>query len=236
MSETTTACIRGCAIYRQHYTDCDGLALNGHACRGCLPRRADRGHLCEACYRRLELMLTDAPVIFRWLTGNMGAGSGAARPHEDYERGGTPDLPTPLKLQILDQRDLMADQLTEWADDWCEQRSLSGPERHTVALDATFLLLWLPTMVREEWIGDWWEALAETVSQAHAMAPWRPAVRRVKGVPCPGCGESNLVIYGGRDVDITCQSLQDPDDRGPSTVRIADLVGVAEDTGRRAQR
>jgi hypothetical protein len=152
-------------------------------------------------------MLHDAPVIFRWLTGNMTAGSGAARPHEDYERGGTPDLPTPLKLQILDQRDLMADQLTEWTDDWCEQRSLSGPDRHSVETDSTFLLLWLPTMVREEWIGDWWEALAETVSLAHALAPWRPAVRRIPGVPCPGCGEANLVIYGG-DSDITCQSCK----------------------------
>ena len=43
------------------------------------------------------------------------------------------------------------------------------------------------------------------MSEAHALAPWRPTVRRIPRVPCPGCEETNLVIFGGES-DITCQS------------------------------
>lgn len=207
MNETTAACIRGCAIYRRHLVDCEGTDAAGRECRGCLPSRATNGLLCPTCHRRLELMLTDAPVVYRWLTGNLAAGSGAARAHEDYERGGTPDLPTPLKLAILDQRDLLADQLTEWVDEWCEKHGLTGPGRHDVETDADYLLTWLPGIERLDWIGDWWETIAETMSLAHAMAPWRPAVRRLPGVPCPGCGETHLVIYGGES-DVSCSSCR----------------------------
>lgn len=201
--QNTSACVRGCTMYRVHLVQCE----DKDACPGCLPQRAEHGRLCHTCHRRLELMLADAPTVYRWLTGNLTSGQGAARAHEDYERGGTPDLPTPLKLMVLDQRDLMADQLTEWVDDWCDRQALRGPARHSVAADSSFLLTWLATMEREEWIGDWWEALAETISQAHALAPWRPAVRRIKRTPCPGCGETNLVIYGGES-DVTCQSCR----------------------------
>lgn len=202
------ACVLGCKMLRLHLVECEGV--NDSTCRGCLPRRADRGRLCHRCYRRLELMLTDAPVVYRWLTGNLGAGQQASRAKQEHERRsggekGVIETPVPVKIDILDTRDLLADQLTEWVDDWVQTNSLAGPSRHTPKADARFLLMWLPTMVREEWIGDWWEALAETMSQAHALAPWRPAVRRLPKVPCPGCGETNLVIYGGES-DVSCQS------------------------------
>lgn len=207
MTETTAACVRGCSLYRQHLTDCDGTDAAGRECRGCLPKRATNGLLCDPCYRRLQLMLTDAPVVYRWLTGNLASGDGAARPHEDYERGGTPEMPSPLKEHVLDLRDLFADQLTEWVDEWCEKHGLTGPERHDVGTDSRFLLTWLPGIVRLDWIGDWFEQVAETLIDAHTAAPWRPAVRRIPRVPCPGCGETNLVIYGGES-DVTCQSCR----------------------------
>ena len=56
-------------------------------------------------------------------------------------------------------------------------------------------------------IGDWWEELAEHTSNAHALAPWRPAMRRIRRVPCPRCGETNLGIFGGES-DITCLSCR----------------------------
>lgn len=212
MSESTSACVRGCAIYRQHYADCDSLDPAGRECRGCLPRRATQGLLCDPCYRRLQLMLTDAPVVYRWLTGNMGAGQQASRAKQDHERRsggekGVTETPVPVKIEVLDLRDLMADQLTEWVDEWCEKHGLTGPPRHDVPTDCAFLLTWLPGIVRLDWIGDWFEQVAQTMIDAHGLVPWRPAVRRVPKVPCPGCGETNLVIYGGED-DITCQSCK----------------------------
>src|SRR3712207_2539379 len=113
MTETTRACVRGCSLHGRHLTDCE----DRDACRGCLPRRAQHGNLCWPCHRRFELMLTDAPVVYRWLTGNMAAGQGAARAREDFERSGGGDgSPAPIKPDVMDLRDLLADRLSCWVD------------------------------------------------------------------------------------------------------------------------
>ncbi|MFJ9387724.1 hypothetical protein ACIRON_02815 [Nocardioides sp. NPDC101246] len=201
--ETTKECVRGCSMYRRHLDECEG----GN-CRGCLPRRAEHGHLCWPCHRRFELMLTDAPTVSRWLTGNMRVGEGAARAKEDHEqRRGTGEPPAPLKLEVTDLRDLLGDQLAAWVDDLCEHVRLSGPGRHSVETDSRYLLTWLSTVERLDWVGDWWTELAETMSQAHALAPWRPEMKRCKGIPCPQCEETNLVIFGGEE-DVTCLSCR----------------------------
>lgn len=205
MTETTSACIRGCSMYRRHLDECE----SPDACRGCLPRRADHGHLCWPCHRRFELMLTDAPTVWRWLTGNMTAGEGAARAKEDFDRrgGGGDGSPTPVKLDVLDLRDLLADRLACWADDWAEQHNVTAP-RHSIDADAEFLLRWLPGLERLDWVGDWWDELAETMTLAHALAPWREEVKRIFGVPCPECEESRLVIFGGDRNNVTCMSCK----------------------------
>ncbi len=202
----TRACVRGCSMYRQHLDDCEGVTND--TCRGCLPQRATVGNLCSTCHRRLQLMIHDAPTVIRWLTGNMTAGEGAARAKEDHEQiKGANESPAPLKVDLLDLRDLLRDRLTLWVDDWCEHKGLSGPERHTPEADSAYLLTWLPGVCSLEWVGDWWTEMAETMSEAHALAPWRPVMRRIKGVPCPGCAETNLAIYGGES-DITCLSCR----------------------------
>lgn len=206
MSETTEACIRGCRMYRRHLVECD----EGEHCRGCLPRRATQGHLCDTCHRRLELMITDAPTVIRWLTGNMTAGEGAARAKEDHEQiHADGEVPAPVKVDVLDLRDLLTDRLALWVDDWCEHKNLTGPERHSPESDAEYLLRWLPGLCRLDWIGDWWEEMAETMRDAHALAPWRPVMKRVPNVPCPNqdCGETNLAIFGGES-DVTCLSCR----------------------------
>lgn len=203
MTETTQACIRGCSLYNRHLSDCE----DQDECRGCLPRRAEHGNLCWPCHRRLELMLTDAPTVYRWLTGNMGSGQGAARARQDYERGGGEGSPAPIKVDLFDQRQLLADRLALWADDLAETKAITGPEQHTVEADVEFLMTWLPGIERFYWIGDWFEELAETLSDAHSLAPWRPEVKRVSGIPCPECEETNLLIFGGES-DVTCGSCR----------------------------
>lgn len=206
MTDSTAACVRGCSLYKRHLADCE----NTEECRGCLPRRAEHGHLCWPCHRRLELMFTDAPVVDRWLTGNMAAGDGAARMKEDHEQRNTTDgSPAPLKVQVYDQRQVLRDFYASTVDELCEAETLTGPDRHGVEADAAMLLTWMNRVEYWAHIGDLWEYLAEEVSIAHALAPWRPEMRRVSGVPCPeeNCGEVNLVIYGGES-DVTCLSCR----------------------------
>lgn len=201
MSETTKACIRGCSMYRQHLAECEGVA--DETCRGCLPRRASHGHLCATCHRRFELMLTDAPTVYRWLTGNMATGSSGSSDGDVVT--GSRERPLPIKADVYDVRQLLADRLAAWVDDFAEDVDLTKPERSTVEADAAFLLRWIRSLELCDWIGDWWQELAETMSQAHALAPWRPTMRRVPKVPCPGCAETNLAIWGGES-DISCLS------------------------------
>lgn len=202
----TQACARGCALLRRHLSECEGA--NDESCRGCLPRRAEHGRLCFPCHRRFELMLTDAPTVYRWLTGNLTAGEGQAPAKTGWITGSKGDgPPLPIKAHIFDARELLQDQLSAWADDLIEGRNLTGPSHHTVEADAKFLLTWLSTVESLEWVADWFEELAETLGQAHALAPWRPEVKRCQGVPCPECGEVNLVIYGGES-DVTCMSCR----------------------------
>jgi len=194
----TEACHRGCTMFARHLDECEGT---DGTCRGCLPRRADHGHLCWPCHRRFELMLTDAPTVHRWLTGNMASGQGAAPDDMKVQSSGD-GPPLPLKAAVFDVRQLLADRLALWADDWAENHRVTAP-RHSVDADAEFLLRWLPGIERLEWIADWWEELAETMSDAHALAPWRPVMRRLPDVPCPECNAVNLVIFGGES-DVTC--------------------------------
>ena len=244
MTESTEACVRGCSMYRRHLADCPnptadaistGPSQGYPPCRGCMPRRAQHGHLCWPCHRRLELMLTDAPVVWRWLTGNMTAGEGAARAKEDHERrpGGEEGSPTPVKLDVLDLRDLLADRLALWAGEWAEVHNVTAPVvllgRHDIAADSEFLLRWLPGLERQDWIGDWWEELAETMRDAHALAPWRPTMTRCHGIPCPDCEQETLVIQGGSsDVFcLTCKTLI-PENRYGIWVQILEDERLAE--------
>lgn len=191
------ACVRGCAMLRRHLVECEGN------CRGCLPRKAEHGRLCWPCHRRLQLMLHDAPTVHDWLTANLPAGEGAA-PMGDYIRGNKADgSPAPLKVAIFDARQQLADQLVSWVDLLCEERTLTGPKRHSVLADAKFLMTWLGEIEKGEWVADFWDELADTMIDAHALAPWRPEVRRQQGIPCPDCEEHALVIFGGEE-DVSC--------------------------------
>lgn len=203
MSQDITTCVRGCVRARRHLTDCDDSQ-----CTGCEPRLAQHGFLCWPCHRRFELMLEQAEIAERWLTGNLGSGIKAARGREDHERrGSAKEAPAPLNVAILDVRQQMRDQLAAWVDDLCEHTGLSGPGRHTLIGDTRYLLTWLSTVENLEWIGDWFEELAETMSDAHALAPWRPAFTRIPRIPCPECHSVSLGIFGGEE-DVTCTSCR----------------------------
>lgn len=203
------SCVRGCTRLRKHLADCE----DHEECKGCLPRMAEYGLLCWPCHRRLELMLHDAPTVYDWLTGNLGTGQGAA-PLGDFLTGKTLDgSPAPIKVNIFDVRQQLNDQLRLWVEDLCQRHDLKGPDHRygddprnaafNLTADAKYLKTWLDRIEAFEWVGEWWEELAQTMSDAHALAPWRPEAKRVNGVECPECGECALMIFGGES-DVTC--------------------------------
>lgn len=63
MTETVTYCARACVRPRRHLPDCADTD-----CRGCAPRHAHHGTLCDPCHRRLSTLIHDAPTIHAWLT------------------------------------------------------------------------------------------------------------------------------------------------------------------------
>lgn len=203
----TIACVRGCTVVHRHVTDCDPAE-----CRGCEPREARHGLLCSPCHERLRMMLTDAPTVEAWLTANLG-GSGSNAAKEDWERskGGDGEAPAPLSVGIFDIRQLLGDQLHSWVECLCDavrdmnNAPLRGPAEGQH--DAAYLLHWLATIERKDWVADLWDELAETTSQAHALAPWRPALKRHSGVPCPECEATQLATFGGED-EVSCLSCR----------------------------
>lgn len=203
MSQTTKACVRGCTLYRRHLVDC----ADRDACSGCLPRRAEHGYLCSPCYRRFELMLTDLPTVERWLTGNLPTGTGQ-KPTDDVRVQVSGDgPPMPIKAEVFDARQALRDLADLLCSHWSIMRRVAEPTRGDLEAQSAFLLRWLPDIAQREIAARWWDWLALATSNAHALAPWRPALRRVPTIPCPECGETNLVIFGGES-DVTCLSCR----------------------------
>ena len=204
MNAPPSTCIRGCTRGRRHLTDCDD-----RECGGCEPRRAEHGLLCWPCHRRFELMLTQAEIAERWLMGNLGSGIKAAKMREDHERsGGDREPPAPLNVAILDALTSLRDRLACWVDDLVDFTGSRGPDHHTVTIDAQYLLAWLSNVELLDWVGDWFEELAETMSDAHSVAPWRPAFTSIPKIPCPECHRYALGIFGGEE-DVICQNCKE---------------------------
>ena len=104
----------------------------------------------------------------------------------------------------------------------CEEQHLIGPDRRDPESCARFLLTWLSTVERQAWVEALFEELAWLTTDSHAQAPWRPEMRRVSGIPCPGCGQCSLVVFGGES-DVTCLDCREiiPESRYGIWVQIA---------------
>lgn len=199
-------CARGCEVRDRHLKACE----DREDCRGCEPRQAEHGNLCWPCHRRLELMLTDLPTVVDWLHAHLARGA-AQRIRDELEliRAKNAELPTPLDLDVLDHIDVMFACVLGWTDNLLVDirrngSMLAGPVVLDVKHAAPWLLRHIRSLELQPWIGEAWTELAESLSIAHGLAPWRPEVRKVPGVPCPECSAVALVIYGGES-DVTCQ-------------------------------
>jgi hypothetical protein len=208
-------CVRECTRRDHHLAACE----DRDECRGCEPRQAEHGNLCWPCHRRLELMLTDLPTVVDWLRVHLNRGiAQRLRTEAEMIHAKHSEAPAPIDLDVLDHIDVMFACVLGWADNLVTDVKANGSDllspEPTVKDAAPWLLRHLRTLELQEWVGEAWEELAETMSIAHGLAPWRPEVRKVPGVPCPECSAVALVIYGG-ETDVTCQRcrMMIPEDR-----------------------
>lgn len=202
--ERITYCVRDCRRRDAHLPNC-----GDDECRGCEPRRAQHGNLCWPCHRRLELMLHDLPSVVEWLRAHLNRGA-AQRIRDEVEmiRAKNAEAPAPIDLEVLDHIDVMFACVLGWMDNLIEDVAAAGsklkaPDVRDVRHAAPWLERHIRTLELQPWIGEAWVELAESMSIAHGLAPWRPEVRRIQGIPCPECKAVSLVIYGGES-DVTC--------------------------------
>lgn len=201
-TEDSRVCARSCYLPRRHLAGCDG-----DRCNGCTPRPAAHGDLCWPCHRRLELMLTDMPSLDAWVSVHLPRGSRPRPPRQAEIRRTKGEPPLPIDLDILDMGEQITASLAGWVDLLVEDTSLTGPERRDVEHLAGYLLTHIGAVECQPWIEDAWEELDYVASQAHRLVPWRPEVRRCKGIPCPECQAYALAIFGGQD-DVRCLECQ----------------------------
>ena len=142
----TAPCIRGCSLIGQHYSDC-----TEEGCRGCLPRRAEHGHLCHSCHRRLRNLVRSITVQHDLLRATAGDIAPQALTAETQAKiltsprtdSGQPYPPTlyakavtvsasesePVRLGAHDAAQELADWLSRVVDLIVSEHSAIGPER-----------------------------------------------------------------------------------------------------------
>lgn len=212
-----TLCVRECVDPREHLDGCPR-----QDCRGCRPAEAKHGLLCWNCHRRLELMLTDAPTVVDWLRAHVARGSARPAQNDAELRRSSDDSTIPLDLAVVDLLDVWEAAVPGWAENLCTDAHLTGPTEPDVRGCAKFLLTWLSTAETMPWAEYLVEELGWLTSDSHAVAPWRPTMRRVHGVPCPRCNACSLVVFGGES-EVTCLGCREtvPEHRYGIWVRIA---------------
>ena len=212
-------CARGCKVWRRHLASCE----NPETCRGCQPRQAEEGNLCFGCHKRLVNLLGVAggqAMLLDAMSGHRGEVEMTALTvakirtmwrtdtTQDfrylYARAviASHDASEPVRLACIDSSREIEDRLSLWVMHLVNDHHLSHPEADPLAL-GTFLLRHVGNLVWRGGIGDELEQFSEIMSQAHALAPWREQVARLRGIPCPECKTTALVMFGGES-DVTC--------------------------------
>lgn len=182
-------CIRGCRIRDHHTSTCEG------ECRGCLPRPAEHGHLCQSCYNRAENALTELSVRVPWIETigrELGRHASATAPDQTGVHGGDPAEGSVLHAAYL-QADAIRSDLTGWVHVVIDDRGLQrGPIPGQEP--AYWLLPHLPWIAGHEAVADFVDEMSRDLSQAMAWpTPLDVEPAKHLDIPCPRCDNIALV-------------------------------------------
>lgn len=169
------------------------------------PRQAyDGSLLCGKCFARLRRLVRAMDGAYDWLGQRMARDGGAGR----FEPvSGTSEARLPLREALHDHREwAIKPRLAGWARIVIDEfpSPLAGPRSSHPHDVAGWLLPHLPWVAAQPWVDEMLAELADTVSDAHKLAPWQRE-RRHLDLPCPECDMLSLALFGGDDW-ITCQT------------------------------
>lgn len=222
------SCVRGCVRARRHVTTCP----DHETCTGCLPRDIEAGSLlCTICADRLRDWLDTAYGQALYLHAELGGLSGSALRSELESRRGTDANGPPASMNLSAYVCIadLTDVLLGRTKLLCDEFDMRGPEAPLdIAKCAKFLRAQITRLMNSDDIAEYFSELGEVMGRAHAVAPWREAISRLKGIPCPCCHRVTLAHLGGEE-NVTCLHCNEsmPPSRYAIWVRIitADRAG-----------
>lgn len=165
--------IRPCTHLGQHRVTChdhEGWRDRPGACRGCLPRKADRGYLCQQCFEKV----TDAHFRWRDFARLVIETEGRAVSPEGGGKGSSPDGYTNLPLTFLTL-------------DECERHLRSG------------LGLTIDTWVHTEAGARDAIQFAHAATRAYQSLEVEKRELKLERVRCPHCGLLSLTANPTRE-------------------------------------
>ncbi|WP_125777180.1 hypothetical protein [Antribacter gilvus] len=186
---TTNPCASGCRIRDEHKTDCPG-----DECRGCLPRPANRGTLCDTCYLHLTTDLGDVPALMEHLgeVARLAMVASAKPLTTDPVHRGDAAAQTVLPAAYLAADELWS-LVVSWAQVVLEEHpaNLRGPNARPWHGDVVaWMLPHVEWIARQEWAKEMKRELARDVRTLRARWPMpedRENDRPVPDVRCPRC-------------------------------------------------
>ena len=160
-----TACVSGCTIRGEHLADCDGTAVRRDGetveCRGCLPRPADVGVLCERCWGRLQSLVRTMPATVEHLLEVAGQVLGS-RPGGGGRRA-------PGSGCLVPEASVMADELHSVLAAWCKEVAQENIAGSRLPVDST---RWTDGLVAVD--PGTWAAVLDGVDEAEPIGLSRP--------------------------------------------------------------
>lgn len=160
------------------------------------PPLATTGLLCTGHAKRLERLLAEMPLAHRWLRANLVPGGSG----DSDKISGTKSPPAPLRIEALDQADLIEAQLLSWAENVAQDRSLKAPVRPQDC--AAMLRRQVGWIAEQEWVADLIAEVGDSVNGARRIAPWEAGIHRLPA-PCPQCDRMTLTRRDG-DSEVAC--------------------------------
>ncbi|GAB2457662.1 hypothetical protein [Xylanimonas ulmi] len=195
-------CHHGCRLTGAHYPTCDG-----GRCKGCLPRPADVGNLCQWCFNELGRDIATIGERLPWLDtlATTALDASAAPPDEIVTRAGDPAEGTvlhPAALAADEARSILVFYVRVVAD----ERGLRDVDAHD---PAAWLAPHLDWLAGQEFAHDLRAELAHlagAVSRFHGPGDVEPA--RPLDEPCPRCDQIALWVtpprWGGQEERVEC--------------------------------